>query len=294
MVEEKRGKEVPETLMKYYECNEYSYDAIKNNYLWASHPSQFNDPFDCNYKHWAQESFTEENMLSLAYPFLKDKESKIFNDPYSFLDLLLGRIGITCLNSNNGDTEDLFWGYYANRHGFAIEFDSFILSQRFHHPPLEVTYSNFEKVKRIALTSDPYIFQENVIKWIIQKKKIWEKENEFRYIFSDCDYFPDLKLGDINSRKKEYPTKAIKRILLGDKFFENIFPLENSNNNAFIYDHSKSKNQYNYQLLKLLIDKLQYPVYWMFPGNNFKLELLPIKLSYFDPLGIIIKMEKPK
>jgi len=51
------NKEPPKELIKYYACNEFSYDALKNNYLWASNPLQFNDPCDCSIKGMERTNF---------------------------------------------------------------------------------------------------------------------------------------------------------------------------------------------------------------------------------------------
>lgn len=41
-------KPLPETLFKIYPLNSNSIDALLNSYIYASHPSEFNDLFDCH------------------------------------------------------------------------------------------------------------------------------------------------------------------------------------------------------------------------------------------------------
>ena len=38
----------PKTFFKYCALNEYSVDALTNMYVYATHPNQYNDLFDCN------------------------------------------------------------------------------------------------------------------------------------------------------------------------------------------------------------------------------------------------------
>jgi len=38
----------PQVLYKYYSLSSNSFDATSKGYLYASHPFQFNDPYDCN------------------------------------------------------------------------------------------------------------------------------------------------------------------------------------------------------------------------------------------------------
>jgi len=118
MAKEKNEKEVPETLMKYYECNEYSYDALRNNYLWAADPLAFNDPFDCSIKTWSKESFTIEK-LEKHIPDFRPIHHEI-PERDKLISTLLARTGIICLNHNDEQYQDLFWGYYSNQKGFSI------------------------------------------------------------------------------------------------------------------------------------------------------------------------------
>lgn len=38
---------VPDSLYKFYSLSSYNLDALKKNYLYASHPHEINDKFDC-------------------------------------------------------------------------------------------------------------------------------------------------------------------------------------------------------------------------------------------------------
>lgn len=300
MEEEKNEKEVPETLMKYYECNEYSYDALMNNYLWASHPEQFNDPYDCSRVLWMFETFSNEKMKAFIRPAFWDHFSYMLNGRDDFFFFINYFSGIISLNSGDEKTkedEDLFWGYYSKQEGFAIEFDRNKLSNQLLKTELssleKVNYYELRKFRKFELPHNLENLFDLLIEWMTQKKKIWENENEYRFIFLDCNYHPDTDQGEIKSRKKHYTSNSIRNIFLGRRFFGNHLKPILDEYDAYIYDHSNSKNIYKYKLLQLLIDNQQYPVYWMFQGENIKLEPTKIKISYYDPFKIIIKIENP-
>lgn len=283
------SNEVTETLIKYYECNEYSYDALKNNYLWASHPEQFNDPFDCSPKLWDECSFTTDKIRRFINFDDHPEYQKHLESRGGIIDLVQIEIGVICLNSGNKENEDLFWGYYSNQKGFAIEFSKDKLSRVFGSDPMKVNYFENDTFEKYSLPDTKEQFFEITKKWIKQKKQIWVHEDEFRYIFFNCDSLPSLNLGNSETRKKYYSPDCIAKITLGLKFFGDcLVPIEGE---AFIYNLTKESNPYHYKLLRHLIDDPKYSVWWMFQNDNLSLEQIPIKLSYLDPWNIIVKVE---
>lgn len=277
MADEKREKAVPETLLKYYACNEYSYDALINNYLWASHPEQFNDPFDCSPKLWDASSFTIEKVGHIIN--IKDDPIHYnFLGSRNLLDLVLAKIGVICLNSGNGENNDLFWGYYSNQKGFAIEFSNARLTEEFDTVPQVVNYFTTDTFNKYIFPNSWDKLLEISIKWVKQKKRIWDHEDEFRYIFFNCDSIPSLKLGNSQTRKKHYSSDTVVKIILGLKFFGNCLEPIDGENEIFIYNHTKEINPYHYQLLKYLIDNQQHNVWWVFQEEDLKLSQIQLKL----------------
>ena len=70
---------IPKTLFKYYELNCNNVDALKNSYLYASEPSQLNDPFDCHPNLIEYEKNEKENItkyFKISSMFLKKKRKK--------------------------------------------------------------------------------------------------------------------------------------------------------------------------------------------------------------------------
>lgn len=291
MADKKSEKEGPETLLKYYECNEYSYDALINYYLWASHPEQFNDPFDCSPKLWDADSFTTDKIRRFINFDDHPEYQEFLKTRGEILELVQIKTGVICLNSGNKENEDLFWGYYSNQKGFAIEFSKDKLSSAFGSDPMKVNYFTNDTFEKYSLPDTEEKFFEITKKWIKQKKQIWNHEDEFRYIFFNCNSMPSLNLGNSVTRKKNYSPDCIANITLGLKFFGDCQKLISGDYEAFIYDHTKESNPYHYKLLKYLIDNVKYNIYWMYQNEDLSLEAIPIKLSYHDPWNIIIKIE---
>lgn len=238
MTSKQNEQEVPETLLKYYECNKHSYDALVNNYLWASHPEQFNDPYDCSPKLWDADSFTIEKVSQFINIENDPKHQEFLGSRDGLFKLIHAKIGIICLNSGNKGNDDLFWGYYSNQKGFAVEFYREKLSEDlklninalFH----QVKYFIPEDFNKYRLPSTWEKFQYIIIDSLKQKKRIWEHEKEFRYIFQNCDFIPSANLGKLETRKKRYSITSIAKIILGLKFFGNNLQMIEGDKEAFV------------------------------------------------------------
>lgn len=44
----RENKKTPTELYKIYALNQFSFDSLLNSYIYATHPCQFNDLFDCH------------------------------------------------------------------------------------------------------------------------------------------------------------------------------------------------------------------------------------------------------
>ena len=95
-------------IYKYYSYNDYSLDVLRNNQLFFSHPSNFNDPFDSSF-----------NLLVKPYKKFCDALHGIKNMSNAF-----EKQGIGCFTKSNKPDNKHFWSLYAgNYSGFALEFD---------------------------------------------------------------------------------------------------------------------------------------------------------------------------
>jgi hypothetical protein len=263
----------PEKLIKYYKCDKYSCDALTNNYLWASHPASFNDPFDCPVFTLKEESFRFDILLKITNPLFHELWS--LNNAinrHDFYSICLGFIGIVCLNEYETDNQDILWGYYSDQEGFAIEFDQKELSKDLNGSLEKIDYRDVDSFETFGITDEPILMNSTLTKWIKQKKKVWNKETEWRYIFFDCEIDPKNFLPIVETRKKKYKIDDISTIYLGHKFFK-LRNLVEVSNNSFVYILSKEINQQN-QLLSFLASHPDIKVEHMFPKNN-ELQLFP-------------------
>lgn len=274
----------PETLIKYYECNKNNCDALTKKYLWASGPTSFNDPFDCPMEVWDKNSFSDEIFRRIIHPeFYKNLGHILRKNPREqYIKFMHLFTGIICLNKYVEKNEDLLWGYYNQQKGFSVEFKTKELLHCFNRNPIEVQYRNPDDFKFFQIPQNIQNASELtplLTDWIKQKKRIWENESEWRYIFFDCNYNACPEYGLIETRKKNYNIDSIKQITLGFKFFEGCL-LEKSAN-EFIYNISKDFNKKEKLKLLQFITKRQLPVSWI-NLFNLKLERVPIKIKAID------------
>ncbi|WP_167616309.1 DUF2971 domain-containing protein [Maribellus sediminis] len=274
----------PETLIKYYKCDKNSRDAFLNNYLWAAYPLQFNDPFDCSDKFWELSSFSSELLLENIPEFHEIFSEGQDNFQRRRLFIEIFSPGIICLNNQSNDNEDILWGYYSNQEGFCIEFNTKELVQCYGNLPVKVDYiDDPTQIKKCNLNNP----EENMINWITTKKRIWENEEEWRFIFDpvDCNkYHPIYNIGDKKHRQKNYNLNAISRITFGYRFFAeqvNSQRLRHLAKDSDEYLYSSNDNLYKFDILSHAYEK-GIELYHIDLTEDFKLirrkiEILEIK-----------------
>ena len=223
-----RKKDTPESLYKYYSLNNNSLDAFINHYLFSSHPMIINDKYDCageliDYSNLNLDTFIHHLSKELNL-FSEDKVVQFFNsDEKWMLDrsmanlnqiILFMKFGIISLTENPKDT--LMWAYYSQNSGFALKLNTSLLPKDF-FGPFPINY--IDSLNKIDFakydTSLCILYQTNV------KQKIWESENEWRYLTHNQNgkYHPFYWNFDIKSRKFFYSADAIQEIILGYDFF---------------------------------------------------------------------------
>lgn len=230
----------PLTLFKYYGLDDRSIENLNRNRIYATHPDQFNDIFDCS------NELIEFDNDDFLYSFLSESvDPNTLRDKYysdrdglerfvngHFKEVLYRKMGILCLTEKCDN--NLMWSYYSNHKGFAVEYDY----EKFPFDflgPFPVNYqSNVEPVKlsevglQVAL-----LFQSNI------KQKIWEHEREWRILIASNNgdmVSPDNpfleELGGKN-RLFSYNINAIRSITLGSRFF-NLQEVEELEGNRFL------------------------------------------------------------
>jgi hypothetical protein len=283
---------LPETLIKYYECNNLNCDALLNSYLWASYPLQFNDPFDCSEKFWDANSFTYEAIIGIIEDkkFKKRFSSKESNHQRRRLFMELFAPGVICLNEPCNEREDLLWGYYTNHEGFSIEFDCSALQKEFNTALfVKVEYTDLVKETKGCINNVPNEF----VRWARLKKDIWKNEQEWRFVFSpdECNgYHPIFRMGDISVRQKKYALKAIRGITLGYRFFgEQIHKqrkLELSEN-TFAFDFLPEDNSATWHLLSTIYER-GIELFQVELSEDFSLKKREIKILEISKSRIIV------
>lgn len=219
----------PTVLHKLYALNQNSFDSLINGYIYATHPDQFNDLFDCydeliifddidfikNFLNKFSDLSKEEIDFRIANNL---PEIKTFVQR-NFKAGIYRAIGVFSMTGNPNNI--LMWSYYTNHQGFCVEFDLTKFPFTF-YGPFPVNYQDKpepisikEVGKDIAI-----LYQTNV------KYAEWRHENEWRLLViapsGEAMYSPSFdelkKLGGHN-RKFNYPIEAIKSIALGNRFF---------------------------------------------------------------------------
>ena len=219
----------PKTFFKYYALTENSVDALTNMYIYATHPNQFNDPFDCNEKLIEFNSWDDvEKFWGPYFDKVKDNYHDIdeacADCSYVYKTILYRKLGLISLSPVHDNYQ--MWALYAQNSGLCVEFDVNLFPFRF-FGPFPINYiDDISSPIHIGKTggSAAMLVQTNV------KNKWWDYENEWRLyvpnpIGIDMKSFgPNAEKYNIfneHDRKFAYSTSAIKSVYLGTSFFCN-------------------------------------------------------------------------
>lgn len=178
---------LPHKIYKYYQLeddiksNSQRFDALRNNRIWASVCSEFNDPFEGQYLYINEDDFQS---IKISNP---ETAIRLWN---SFVQQINRMIAIICFTQSPNNMP--MWAHYANEHkGYCVEYEVdkcsnlypvFYLDNRAKAQTLfvEFIYNFFrkeaEKKDRIKLLK--HIMFLNAF-----KDKSWESEREIRAIF---------------------------------------------------------------------------------------------------------------
>ena len=234
----------PPKLYKYYSYNNFSIDALRNQYLYASHPYQFNDSMDSSWalldfnkmtenqydRIWSQikgSSFYEKNIKGT---YSKDKWEVFEHTRQMFYAFWMKNRGFISLTSTHNP---LMWAHYSSERGFAIVLNTESLRKNivdknkdiYHHFFAPIQY--VEKIESIDMFEGfnsphiPFLIATNV------KRYSWSYENEWRLrIYKKQMNIPQKNLlfgvEDVKGeydRKVYYGREPLEAILLGKYFF---------------------------------------------------------------------------
>ncbi|WP_347994716.1 DUF2971 domain-containing protein [uncultured Eubacterium sp.] len=142
----------------------FDIENLKNNKMWASAVSQFNDPFDCRLM---------IDLMDLVPKYLKDSErlqKKAHKGNYELNKRIGDEIYVICF-SEKCDSIPM-WSYYANNHkGFCIEYERADLKKAY---PVVYTNESIKVEDANLLSYNTYI-----------KSEQWEHEKEWRIVRPD-------------------------------------------------------------------------------------------------------------
>lgn len=221
-------KDIPESLIKYYALNNNNIEAVTSSYLFASHPDQLNDKYDCSSDLLEYSALRKDTLIQRLVTEIKRFTLQEFNELWesefkwviirAFSDSerirLFMKFGIISFSTKENDI--LLWSYYAQNNGFAIKFNTESLPKEFIGP----FYINYcpELIKIDSTESNAPLCVHYLTN---AKLNIWEHEDEWRYVtFNSIGHFhPEYGKSDINSRKFHYHKNSISEIILGYNFF---------------------------------------------------------------------------
>lgn len=280
---------------KYYSLSNNSVDALTNCYVYASHPNQLNDSYDCNSQILNFTTATEGDLLGLYDVFYQQfrevygsEEALRERASDDFKDMAYRYVGIVSLTTRNNNAH-LWHVYSQDSQGFCVELDveKFSFKKYGPHPIQYVDKITLFDVKMNVPTA--LLVQTNV------KTKDWEKEEEWRLLVSnpegsdfnswenDGSLSKRYNLGGEHDRKMKYPLSAIKSVTLGERFFRSpnirCYPVSDE---EFEYVFMNDKEEMRCKVLDFLIGK----AFGLFMVKNKVGELLP------KPIDIVKLQER--
>ncbi|WP_417601664.1 DUF2971 domain-containing protein [Owenweeksia hongkongensis] len=247
-------KKLPDNLFKYYSLSKKSVDAIINGELYASHPFDLNDVFDCSHNLWYANKPIKFENYEWFYDKVLDKEEviKVFEQDsrqghrkfiVEFWTLLSDKFGIISMSGQESDL--LMWPHYSGEYGFQVKFSARKLEKDITEGRNAVlTPVNYvDKLEMIDVSERdsfivPFIYSTNI------KYKNWSYENEWRFLvegkgmgipYSKVGFETILEdhKGNDGARLIKYEVDLQEEITLGKHFF---------NPRRFVYNKMEDEN----------------------------------------------------
>lgn len=290
---EKDRRQLPETLFKYYELNEYSLESLENHEIYASHPNQLNDPFDTvsdlvSFDH-------VESIGTILSESIKEEpviRERFIEEPLSLGNLaeqshtiqLYSKLGIFCLTEDPNNM--LMWAYYTNHQGFCVEYDYSSFSFPF-HGPFQMKYQ--EKFQILSIRNGAHVcmlYQSNI------KSIEWSHEKEWRILpekrggtleSKGYDFLKDQK--GVVPRTFPLENKPVKRIILGLNFFDTKNEMTRSDDSTMLLELKTNVDKKN-RLLDHIIEGDVPVSYSLKKPLMFGLYHVNVKITRFDELKL--------
>ena len=292
----KKKIEIPSTFYKYYALTNYNVEALTNLYVYASHPKQFNDPFDCNEKliefnTWDDIRNLWEDKFDIFRKTYPTIESACENSNKAYWYVLYKKLGLVSLSPVCDNY--IMWALYAQNNGFCIEFDVDKMPFR-HFGPFPINYVECvsEPVRIGDVGGDiAMLIQTNI------KNNWWKHEEEWRlYIpnpigFEMKCYGNEYEMsqynhGDEHDRKFRYPYEVLRSITLGTRFFDklSVSKLSSEETDIVCIPNTNSKELKVLDFLARLTEKLQIPIRLAILSDFNKYEFVSIRILKYAEL----------
>jgi hypothetical protein len=272
----------PESIYKFYSVSNFSVEALKLGYLYASHPYELNDTLDSSIfligcKQRIDYSYYKQ-LLGQAYRDEKDLlefyESENVEGYYShgyikfFWDLISNIFGVISLIAT--DKNELMWPHYTQEKGYQIKFntgklEASVSEKEGHdrcHGLFPINYT--EKLNPIDFSdfpnpTIPFFYATNV------KSSKWEYEQEWRFLISKQQMgVPNTKaglsteqdyVGIQGNRRAFYDRSLVEEITLGHAFFtQKDFEIQRDEEQIITIKPLESENHWNFKNYTELLD----------------------------------------
>lgn len=257
---------VPQKLYKYRSLNEYTLESLKESYVYASSPLDFNDIFDCrnNINYGNIELYKNEALRNISH-FSYEKlplDNEIYQKYFIAktihgFEYMTNSSRIACFSETN--KSNLMWSHYSENHtGICIEYD-YTKNKKITNHIFPVNYIN-KPINTIEL-KNPDInnynseYELDILISALTKSKEWEYEKEWRFIITSTTF-------DKDNKGIKIPAPIPNSILLGSKFFDIL-------NYIDVSDKLLTR-------LNLVISLIEFIL-----KNNIKLEILLPKIGTY-------------
>lgn len=292
------NKSKPTKLTKYYELNKNNVDALINHYLYASHPAQFNDPYDCNKCLLSYSKVTLEEFIDiLKIQFTEDTIKYLYNNrkkdlvrEYAKVLHFVTYMKLGIISFASDPLNRNMWTYYSKHDGFSVIIDALRLPQDF-WGPFPLNYKDkFDKIdyekNNLGLCT---LYQTNV------KSKSWESENEWRYLVGGPSVMkiPGIDYPNAHNRKFYYSLNAISEVVLGHNFIDTkeLKDFDGKNYTIKLYQKTIRSRKYKRKLLTFLSQNNQIKKSWIeiSDDNSFNISKRQIDIKKVSSNQFIFK-----
>ena len=185
----------PTSIYKYYPDTGRKLNEIKENKMWYSAPSKFNDPFDCEFLiseeelfHNAMKNLPDKRGIRPGSPIWKKMRGEMkrqVRKMQAVFDNLRYTTGVACFSER--DNSLLMWAHYANNHkGMCVEYELMKFNTELRFSLVPVLYSaNRESLELRNIYDIENVGKETrdyYVRCLFKKSADWDYEEEWRIV----------------------------------------------------------------------------------------------------------------